>query len=90
MDTTGRSTFHEDLTVVTIWKVSRRRVGRRTGVCFVMRNLNAERAGMDVHLSSPAPVSVPSGYHKILKPVKESNRPHDLGGRWAATKVWER
>jgi len=59
-------------------------------VSYVMRNLNAERAGMDVHLSSPAPVSVPSGYHKILKPVKESNRPHDLGGRWAATKVWER
>jgi hypothetical protein len=42
-------------------------------VCFVMRNLNAERAGMDVHLSSPAPASVPSGYHKILEPVKGCN-----------------
>ena len=37
-----------------------------------MRNLNAERAGMDVHLSSPAPVSVPPGYHKILGAVKRN------------------
>jgi len=34
---------------------------------------------MDVHLSSPAPVSVPSGYHKILKPVKDRNDPTILG-----------
>jgi hypothetical protein len=52
----------------------------------VMRNPNADWAGRDVHLSSPAPGSVPPGYHKILRSVKEPNRPHDLGGRWAATR----
>jgi hypothetical protein len=33
--------------------------------CFVMRYLNADRAGMDVHLSSMAPTSVERAYHKI-------------------------
>ena len=42
------------------------------GVC--MRDLNADRAGMDVHLSSPAPDSVDRGYHKIWRPVKGSRR----------------
>ena len=54
------------------------------------RYVKPDPADMDVHLSSPVPAVVDQGYHKILKPVKESNRPHDLGGQWAATKVWER
>jgi hypothetical protein len=39
---------------------------------FVMSYLNADRAGRDVHLWSPAPASVPSGYHKILGSVNGS------------------
>jgi hypothetical protein len=39
-------------------------------MAFVMRNLNSEPARRDVYLWSPAPVSVPPGYHKVLEPVK--------------------
>jgi hypothetical protein len=40
--------------------------GGGKGLCAVMRNLNLDRTG-SVHLSSPAPVSVPPGYHKIWR-----------------------
>ena len=37
-----------------------------------MRNLNAERAGVDVHLSSMTPTSVNQGYHKTWGWVKRT------------------
>jgi hypothetical protein len=50
------------------------RYGRRvTPVYSVMRTLNSEPASSDVHLWSPAPASVHSGYHKLLEPVKGCN-----------------
>ena len=55
-----------------------------------MSYLNSERAGRDVYLSSMAPTSVDRAYHKIWEAVKESNRPHNLGGQLAATEVEER
>jgi len=47
-----------------------RRPVRESRVWIVMRKITSDPAGMDVRLSSPAPASMPSGYHKILKPVK--------------------
>ena len=38
----------------------------------MMSYLNSEPATGDVHISSPAPDSVPLGYHKILGAVKGS------------------
>ena len=35
-----------------------------------MSYLNADPASRDVHLWSPVPVSMPSGYHKMLEAVK--------------------
>jgi hypothetical protein len=37
-----------------------------------MRNLNADRAGRDVHLSSIPPTSVDRAYHKIWGAVKKN------------------
>jgi len=42
------------------------------GVKLVMRKLNPEPSRRNVHISSPAPVSVPPGYHKIPGAVKRS------------------
>jgi hypothetical protein len=44
----------------------------RRRMVFVMRYVNADRAGMDVHVSSMAPTSVERAYHKILGAVKGS------------------
>jgi hypothetical protein len=59
-------------------------------VCLLMRNLNSEPVGSDVHIWSPPPSSVDRAYHKIWGAVKGANRPHDLGGRWPAPEVEER
>jgi hypothetical protein len=40
-----------------------------SGVEEVMRNLNAEVAGRDAHLSSMAPTSVDRAYHKIWRRI---------------------
>jgi hypothetical protein len=37
-----------------------------------MRYVKSDPASMDVHISSPAPVSVRLGYHKILGWVKRN------------------
>jgi hypothetical protein len=49
-----------------------------------MRNLNADRAGMNVHLSSMAPTSMGRDYHKILEAVKAGRITHDLWGSRAS------
>jgi hypothetical protein len=45
-----------------------------------MRYVKSDAAGLDVYLSSPALASVPSSYHKILKPVKSNSVPT---GSWS-------
>jgi len=52
-------------------------------VSYMMRNLNADGAGMDVHLSSMAPTSMNRAYHKIRGAVKK-------GGPTAIFWVWGR
>jgi len=45
---------------------------RRNAVCYVMSYVNPEPSRRIVYLWSPAPVSVPPGYHKICGAVKGS------------------
>jgi hypothetical protein len=52
-----------------------------------MRYVKAEPAGMDVHLSSPAPGSVHLGYHKIRESVKKGGPTPISGGRGAAYEI---
>jgi hypothetical protein len=59
----------------------------RSPMSFMMRNVNGERADRVLYLWSPAPVSVPPGYHKIPEPVKARRITHDLGGPGPATEL---
>jgi hypothetical protein len=45
-------------------------------MCFVMRKVNADEAGRDVHISLPVPASVDRGYHRILGAVKGGTTHH--------------
>jgi len=47
--------------------------------CFVMRQANPDPASRDVHLSSPAPASVLSGYNQIRGWSKECRDRNILG-----------
>jgi len=65
--------------------------GRAQGkrkVSELMRNLNSDAASVDVHIWSPAPVSVVADYHKIWGPVKGGRVVPRLEGKHETTIIF--
>jgi hypothetical protein len=56
-------------------------------VRMVMRKLKPDQAGRDVHVSSPAPVSGPSGYHRIAESAESHSVPRRSWSGLTATQV---